>query len=86
MVNPDLTARQLRVLDLVSLGQSQRQIARKLGMSETNVNVDLRRARIKLGAITTAHAVRIVVEAGMLRSNPLARINQTEVSNEGAGR
>ena len=57
-----LTIEEAEALRLVSLGQSQKQIAGDLGVAEITVRTRLSRAKDKLGAETIAHAVRIATE------------------------
>ena len=59
---PQLTARQVAVISCLCLGDSNKAIARKLGMTETTVKVHVREVMRKLGvsnrtqvAITAAH-------------------------------
>ena len=66
-LNPKLlTPGQLLALDMASRGLAQKAIARTLNTTQSAVGMMLRRARGKLGAHSTAHAVRIALESGIL--------------------
>lgn len=62
-----LTPRELEVLDAVSHGLTNRQVATRLGSSEHTVKTHLARAMAKLGAEDRTHAVATGMRRGMLR-------------------
>jgi DNA-binding NarL/FixJ family response regulator len=62
----DPTARELEVLGLVRDGHRNKQIADRLGISETTVNFHIRNLVEKLGANDRAHAVAIAIRRGLL--------------------
>jgi len=53
---PRITARELAVLRLVSLGMGSNEIAKRLGIGEETVRSHLKKAQAKLGARNRAHA------------------------------
>ncbi len=57
MRQPNLSAREKEVLQWVAAGKSQTDIGTILSISTRTVEVHLRSAREKLGALTTSHAV-----------------------------
>jgi len=61
-----LTARQTALLQLVPDGSTNRQIARRMGLSEGTVRNHLSAAIGKTGARNRADAVRIAEENGWL--------------------
>lgn len=61
-----LTDKQLDVLRSMSLGETNREIAQALGVSVKTVETHRAYALKKLGAKTTAHAIRLAFEAGVL--------------------
>jgi hypothetical protein len=60
-----LTGRQRQVLQQMTLGYRNKQIAIRLGISEKTVKMHRAALLTKLGAATSADAVRIAVEAGL---------------------
>jgi FixJ family two-component response regulator len=64
-----LTARERDVLDLVTTGQLNKQIAARLGISVKTVKVHRARALRKLGAASVAEAVRVVDRASGAAGN-----------------
>ena len=60
-----LTGRQRQVLEEMTLGYRNKQIAIRLGISEKTVKMHRAALLTKLGAATSADAVRIAVEAGL---------------------
>jgi len=62
-----LTARELSVLRLMSLGQRVAEVARHLGLGEETVRSHVKKAQAKLGVTNTMHAV---TRAMRLRSIP----------------
>lgn len=63
----ELTRREREVLQLISDGQRNKQIADKLEISETTVNFHIRNLVDKLQANDRAHAVMIALRRGMLQ-------------------
>jgi LuxR family quorum sensing-dependent transcriptional regulator len=53
---PRITARELAVLRLVSLGMASNEIAKRLGVGEETVRSHLKKVQAKLGARNRAHA------------------------------
>ncbi len=62
---PPLTARELDVLSALVCGQSNKQIARELGISHRTVEVHRASMMTRLGARNMADAVRIGLAAGL---------------------
>ena len=60
-----LTARQREVLEQMATGHLNKQIAYTLGLSEQTVKMHRALLMQRLGASTTADAIRIAVEAGL---------------------
>jgi two-component system CheB/CheR fusion protein len=50
VTQPNLTGRELQVLELVVAGQQSKQIAHSLGISQSTVAVHRAKIRLKLGA------------------------------------
>lgn len=65
MLVKSLTRRQREVLVEVALGHLNKQIAHRLGLSEQTVKMHRAMVMKRLGAATTADAIRIAVEAGL---------------------
>lgn len=63
----DLTSRELEVLELISDGLRNKQIADRLVIAETTVNFHIKNLVEKLGANDRTHAVIIAVRRGLLR-------------------
>jgi len=61
-----LSVREYQVLDLLSAGQSNKAIARNLGISPRTVEIHRSNMMQKLGALHSSSAVRIRLEAGPL--------------------
>lgn len=53
---PRITALELAVLRLVSLGMASNEIAKLLGIGEETVRSHIKRVQVKLGARNRAHA------------------------------
>lgn len=66
MMTFDLTAPELQALTLAANGLSVPQIGARLFKGSETVKTQLGRARLKLGAQNTAHAVAIAVRAGVI--------------------
>ena len=67
-----LTARELRVLELVGLGLTSRAVARRLDISERTVQKHLEHVYVKLGCRDRVSAVLRVRDAGLLPPVPSA--------------
>jgi PAS domain S-box-containing protein len=65
MLVKELTPRQREVLTEMALGHLNKQIAFTLGVSEQTVKMHRALVMTRLGAATTADAIRIAVEAGL---------------------
>lgn len=63
-----LSAREREVLAWTAAGRRQADIAATLGLSERTVENHLRRIRRRLGAITTAQAIRIAIRNGEIEN------------------
>ncbi|HEY6806760.1 MAG TPA: response regulator transcription factor [Pyrinomonadaceae bacterium] len=63
----DLTTRELEVLQVISDGYRNKQIANQLAIAETTVNFHIKNIVCKLGANDRAHAVTIAVRRGWLQ-------------------
>lgn len=61
-----LTTRELQVLQAVALGQTNKAIAIKLGISDHTVKFHLASAMSKLGAASRAEAVAVAMRRGLL--------------------
>lgn len=64
-VPPPLSARELEVLELVATARSNRQIAVRLGITESTVKRHLRNIFAKLGAVSRIDAVNKAKQAGL---------------------
>jgi two-component system, NarL family, nitrate/nitrite response regulator NarL len=62
----ELTRREMEVLQELSQGKTNPQIAADLHISENTVKTHVRKVMEKLGAATRAEAVRVAMEAGIL--------------------
>jgi FixJ family two-component response regulator len=60
-----LSPRQREVLEQMATGHLNKQIAYTLGLSEQTVKMHRALLMTRLGAATTADAIRIAVEAGL---------------------
>jgi two-component system, NarL family, response regulator len=60
-----LTSREIEVLKLVALGQSNKRIARSLGISEDTIKSHMKSMLIKLGANDRTHAVTMALKRGI---------------------
>lgn len=63
-----LAHQERRALYLISLGFQNKEIARLDGVTQDAVKERLRRARVRLGASNTTHAVAIAIRRGLLWS------------------
>lgn len=66
-----LSAGQLAALRLAASGYTSRQIAHRLGTTETGVHLRLKEATIRLGARTRTHAVAIALRRALIRFDDL---------------
>ena len=62
-----LTLRQTRALELAAVGLTRKEIAHAMSLNEETVRNHLSRARYRLGAKNTTHAVAIGIRQGILR-------------------
>ncbi|GAC1633996.1 MAG: hypothetical protein NVS9B10_29730 [Nevskia sp.] len=65
-----LTPRELRVLELLVVGSSNREIAEQLFVCEDTVKYHLKNIYGKLGAKRRTHAVQVAREIGLLKLMP----------------
>lgn len=65
--DPDFTPRQMEVLDSITRGFSNEDIALQLGLSKTRVKQHLNEVYAKLGAANRAEAVAIAIRRHLLR-------------------
>lgn len=63
---PDMTPRELQVMDLLALGHRNERIAERLGLSEITVRTHLRNARDKLRAPTRESALVRAMQLGLI--------------------
>lgn len=61
-----LSPREAQSLTMAAHGLTDREIARRLGLMPRTVRVYLARARDKLGAVNTTHAVFLATLAGLI--------------------
>jgi DNA-binding NarL/FixJ family response regulator len=61
-----LTTREIQVLELASVGKSNRLIGVQLGISEATVKVHMKNVLSKMGANDRTHAVVLAVERGII--------------------
>lgn len=66
-VGPQLTNRELEVLQLLARGSAVAAVAKELYMSESTVKTHIKRIYDKLGARTRAGAVMVAVRDGLVR-------------------
>lgn len=64
---PSLTPREVEILTWMSRGKSRWEAGMILGISEDTVRVHLEKARYKLGASNTTHAISLAIKFGLLR-------------------
>lgn len=67
MTSPELTARELEVLQLVVTGQSNKEIGAALAIAEGTVRAHLNSIFQKLDALDRTHAVTIAIRRGLVR-------------------
>ena len=61
-----LTKRELDMLDLFGFGYGRKEIAKTAHLSMHTVADHLNHARVKLGAKSTAHALRLAIRQGLI--------------------
>ncbi|MFE0794717.1 response regulator transcription factor [Streptomyces mutabilis] len=66
-----LTPGQIAALRLAAAGYTSRQIAARLGSTETGVHRRFKEAAIRLGARSRTHAVVIALHRGLIRFDDL---------------
>ncbi len=66
MVKPSLTQRELDVLQLVALGRSNKDIARRLNITEGTAKTHVKSILTKLDAISRTEAVAVAHKRGMI--------------------
>lgn len=68
---PTLTAREMEVLQLVSLGKTNKQVAAALVITERTVKFHLSSILRKLGAENRTEALRLAAQQGLIQIEPL---------------
>lgn len=63
----ELTYRELRVLQLLAQGLTDREVGVKTGLSVHTVTAYIARAKVKLGANHRAHLVNLAYQKGLLK-------------------
>jgi NarL family two-component system response regulator YdfI len=66
-MGPQLSEREIEVLRHIAHGETSKEVAQSLGISERTVNWHIERVFVKLGAGSRAQAVAIALEKGILR-------------------
>jgi DNA-binding NarL/FixJ family response regulator len=64
---PDVSAREIEVLQLVARGMRNKEIAHELGVAEATVNAHVKHILEKLHASDRTHAVTIALKRGIIR-------------------
>ena len=64
---PDVTAREIEVLQLIASGLKNKEVAYRLGVSEATVNAHIKHILSKLNASDRTHAVTIALRRGIIR-------------------
>ena len=64
---PDITAREVEVLQLIASGLRNKEIAYELGVSEATANAHVKRILEKLNASDRTHAVTVALRRGIIR-------------------
>ncbi|MCJ8189826.1 response regulator transcription factor [Sphingomicrobium aestuariivivum] len=62
-----LTGRESRIVELVALGKSSKEVAKTLTISPSTVDTHLENAKLKLGAHNRASLIARAVAAGLIR-------------------
>ena len=65
-IGETLTEREIEILSLVAAGNPNKQIARRLGISEDTVKAHLKRIFAKLGVADRTHAVTVAAKRGII--------------------
>ncbi len=68
-----LTRREIETLRLLAYGHTHRQIARRLGLTETTVNTYVKRIRAKLNAGNKAELTRMAIDLGYATTGEASR-------------
>lgn len=66
LAQPVLSSREIEILQWVAAGKSQQDVADILAISHRTIEVHLRSAREKLGALTTAQAIGRAIRSGLV--------------------
>ena len=69
-VKPNLTAREMEVLERLAVGDSVAGMAKRLYMSESTVKTHIAKLYSKLGAHNRASAVMAAIRLGFVKSQP----------------
>jgi len=64
---PDVTSREIEVLQLIASGLKNKEVAFRLGVSEATVNAHVKHILAKLNASDRTHAVTIALRRGIIR-------------------
>ena len=72
LANGGLTRREVEVVRLVAVGQTNREIARELFLSPRTVDTHVQNIRMKLGCRSRADAARRATELGLVATQPTA--------------
>lgn len=67
IIRPDLTSRELEVLQLIVAGQSNREIGTSLGISEGTVRAHVNNILSKMGASDRTQAATLAIRRGLIR-------------------
>jgi len=73
-VGPELTEREREVLQCVTYGERNKEIAARLGIGEPTVKTHLANTYFKLGVDSRASAVAVAIERGLLSSQRERRV------------
>lgn len=71
---PDLSAREVRILEALANGANSKEVARLLGQSKGTVEAEIRALFVKLGARSRHHLVARAFRLGLLPLPPDAHI------------
>lgn len=63
---PDITAREIEVLQLIASGFRNKEIAHRLGVTEATVNAHIKHCLAKLSATDRTHAVMVALRRGII--------------------
>jgi len=66
VVDESLTAREITILQLVSIGKANKQVAAELGLSEETVKGHLKNIFAKLDVADRTHAVTVAARRGII--------------------